>query len=193
MITHKQKLSGGQVRFSLLILLTLSLAGCIGPEGPMGPAGYDGRDGTDGLDGINYTSSAIYDVQPNDWTGNADGYNKYLDVPEITDDIYYNGAVLVYRLIEIQPKSFNLLPYTYMDNALTIYMDFDAYVGGINLIYKEIYNGVNDTPAPAQTMSFKVVIIEGIPLATVKTMVNINDFNAVSRMFKVEDVPIRIQ
>ena len=40
-----------------------------------------------------------------------------LNVPEITDEIYYTGAVLVYKLIEIDPKSFNLLPYTYVDNA----------------------------------------------------------------------------
>jgi hypothetical protein len=151
---------------------------CTGPEGPMGPQGYDGQDG---LDGIIYTSSVIYDVDPSEWTGNVDGYNATLDVPEITDEIYYTGAVLVYKLIEIDPKSFNLLPYTYVDNALTIYMDFDAYVGYINLIYKEVFDGLNDTPEPTDLMSFKIVIIEGIPLATLKTMVNINDFAAVSK------------
>ncbi len=80
---------------------------------------------------------------------------------------------LVYRLIEMEPKSFNLLPYTYVDNALAIYFDFDAYVGSINLIYKEVFDLVNDTPAPGDVMSFKVVIFEGIPLATLKTMVDI--------------------
>jgi hypothetical protein len=146
----------------------------------MGPQGHDG------LNGINYTHSVIYDVNPSDWTGNADGYNANLTVPEITDDIYYNGAVLVYRLFEVDPKSFNLLPYTYVDNALTIYFDFDVFVGSINLIYKEVLAGVNDTPAPTSLMSFKVVIIEGIPLATLKTMINVNDFAAVSKMFKID-------
>jgi hypothetical protein len=156
---------------------------CSGPTGPMGPRGADGLDG---LDGINYTHSVIYDVEPSEWIGDIDGYNAYLDVPEITEDIYYEGAVLVYRLIEIDPISFNLLPYTYVDNALAIYMDFDAYIGGINLIYKEVFEGLNDTPTPEDLMSFKVVIIEGIPLATLKKMVNIKDFAAVSKMLNVD-------
>jgi hypothetical protein len=168
--------------YSFLLLMVMFLR-CTGPEGPMGPQGIDGKDG---LDGINYIHSVIYDVDHSDWSGNTDGYNVFLDVPELTEDIYYNGAVLVYRLIETEPKSFNLLPYTYVDNALTIYMDFDAYVGGINLMYKEVFDGVNDTPAPAAIMSFKIVIIEGIPLAKLKTLVNINDFAAVSKMLTID-------
>ncbi len=72
-------------------------------------------------------------------------------------------------------------------------MDFDAYVGFIDLIYKEVFEGVNDTPAPADLMSFKIVIIEGIPLASLKTMVNINDFSAVSKMFNIENGHSSIQ
>lgn len=168
--------------FSYFLLIAV-LTGCHGHEGPMGPPGYDGQDG---LDGINYTHSVIYDVDPADWDGNLDGYNAVLDVPEITEDIYYNGAVLVYRLIETEPKSFNLLPYTFVDNALAIYFDYDAYVGNINLIYKEVFDLVNDTPEPEDLMSFKIVIFEGIPLATLKTMVDVKDYNAVSKMFHVE-------
>jgi len=179
----KLKLSLGILRVCSYFLLIAVLANCTGHEGPMGPPGYNGQDG---LDGINYTHSVIYDVDPSDWSGDLDGYNAVLDIPEITEDIYYNGAVLVYRLIEIEPKSFNLLPYTYVDNALSIYFDFDAYVGSINLIYKEVFDLVNDTPAPENVMSFKIVIFEGIPLATLKTMVDVNDYNAVTRMFHVD-------
>lgn len=142
-------------------------------EGPMGPPGYDGTDGEA------FAYSVIYDVETTDWSGDADGYAVYLSVPEITTDIYYNGAVLVYRLIEVAPISFNMLPYTYVDDDLIVYMDFDAYVGGIDLYYKEVYQGVNDTYAPGVLMSFKVVIIEGIPLATLKNMVDVKDYDAV--------------
>jgi len=152
----------------------------------MGPRGYDGLDG---LDGINYNSSVIYDVDPLEWNGDADGYYVSLTVPELTDNIYYTGAVLVYRLFETEPKSFNLLPYTYVDNALTVYMDFDAYVGSLDLTYREVFDGVNDTPAPSALMSFKIVIIEGIPLSVLKTRVNINDFNAVSKMLNIDNGP----
>jgi hypothetical protein len=183
MKTNRLQLSSDIVRICSFLLLTAVFVQCTGPEGPMGPQGHDGQNG---LDGLNYTHSVIYDVNPSEWSGNADGYNVSLNIPEITDDIYYNGAVLVYRLIEIEPKSFNLLPYTYVDNATTIYLDFDAYVGSINLIYKEVIQGVNDTPAPANIMSFKVLIIEGIPLATLKTMVDVNDFAAVSKMLNID-------
>jgi hypothetical protein len=183
MKTNRLQLLSEIVRIYSFLLLMGVFVQCTGPEGPMGPQGYDGQNG---LDGINYTHSVIYDVDPSEWSGDTDGYNVSLNIPEITDDIYYTGAVLVYRLIEIEPKSFNLLPYTYVDSTLTIYMDFDAYVGSINLIYREVLDGVNDTLAPANIMSFKIVIIEGIPLATLKTMVNVNDFAAVSKMLNID-------
>jgi hypothetical protein len=176
------QLSLGIVRACSYFLLIAVLANCSGDEGPMGPPGYNGRDG---VDGINYTRSAIYDIDPGEWDGNLDGYTTLLDVPEITEDIYYDGAVLVYRLIEEDPISFNMLPYTYVDNALSIYFDYDAYIGSINLIYKEVFDLVNDTPAPG-FMSFKIVIIEGIPLATLKTMVDVKDYNAVTKMFPMD-------
>ena len=175
MTANKEQLSGGLIL--ICSFLVLILVRCTGPEGPMGPQGNPGIS----------ASSVIYDIDPSEWNGNADGYRVLLDIPEITDDIYYNGAVLVYRLIEIEPKSFNLLPYTYVDMTSIFYLDFDVYVGGINLIKKEVYDGVNDTSAPADIMSFKVVIIEGIPLATLKTMVNITDFAAVSRMLNIDN------
>jgi hypothetical protein len=190
MKTKKHKLTSGILRISSLLLLLAMFVRCQGPTGPMGPAGYDGQDG---LDGINFTHSVIYDVDPSEWTGDANGYTVSLNVPEITDNIYYDGAVLVYRLVEIDPKSFNLLPYTYVDNALAIYMDFDAYIGSIHLTYKEVFDGVNDTPAPADLMSFKIVIIEGIPLETLKARVNINDFAAVSKLLNLDKVHGNIQ
>ena len=139
METIKQQFSGGFIRIGAVLLSILLFAQCDGPTGPMGPMGPQGPQGDNGADGTAFAYSVIYDVETTEWFGNADGYRVTLDVPEITEDIYYNGAVLVYRLIEIDPISFNLLPYTYVDNGLTIYMDFDAYIGSIELIYKEIY------------------------------------------------------
>ena len=46
---------------------------------------------------------------------------------------------------------------------------------------------------PADIMSFKVVIVEGIPLAMLKTMVNVNDFAAVSKMLNIDNGPGNIQ
>jgi len=177
MKSNKLRLEEKAIRICPFVLLMLLFSQCTGPEGPMG---------NDGLDGNNFTHSVIYDIGPSDWVGDVNGYYALIDVPEITDDIYYNGAVLVYRLIETEPKSFNMLPYTYVDDSLTIYMDFDAYVGSIDLIYKEVFDGVNDTPAPVNIMSFKVLIIEGIPLATLKELVDVSDYGAIAKMMNVD-------
>ncbi|HNW56471.1 MAG TPA: hypothetical protein PKM69_01765 [Bacteroidales bacterium] len=180
MKTDKKQLTDkANILFSLILFIFV-VTGCTGPRG------YDGLDGRDGADGINYTRSAIYDVNTAEWYGDLNGYDAFIDVPEITEDIYYNGAVLVYRLIETDPKSFNMLPYSYVDNTLTVSMDFDAYVGSIDLIYKEVLNGVNNTPAPENTLSFKVVIIEGLPLAKLKNMVDVSDYSAVAKMFNLD-------
>jgi len=179
MKSNKLQLKEKAIRICPFVLLMFLFSQCTGPEGPMG------NDGLNGLDGINFTHSVIYDIDPSEWVGDVNGYDALIDVPEITDDIYYNGAVLVYRLIETEPKSFNMLPYTYVDNSLTVYMDFDAYIGSIDLIYKEIFEGVNDTPVPVNIMSFKVLIIEGIPLAALKGLVDVSDYGAVAKMMNV--------
>jgi hypothetical protein len=157
-----------------LILIALMFTQCKGPRGD------------NGIDGINYTRSVIYDIIPSDWTGNINGYKATISVPEITDDIYYNGAVLVYRLIEINPNSFNMLPYTYVDNTFTTYMDFDVYVGSIDLMLKDVEDGANNTATPDVTMSFKVVIIEGVSLAVLKSTVDIRDYTAVSKLLNID-------
>ena len=179
MKSNKLRLKEKAIRIFPFVLLILLFSQCTGPVGPMG------NDGLDGLDGINFTHSVIYDIGASEWVGDVNGYDVFIDVPEITEDIYYNGAVLVYKLIETEPKSFNMLPYTYVDDSLAVYMDFDAYVGSIDLIYKVVFDGVNDTPVPVNIMSFKVLIIEGIPLVTLKGLVDVSDYGAVAKMMNV--------
>jgi hypothetical protein len=174
MKTNRLLLTGRVTRVLSLLALMLVFVQCRGPRG------------NDGLDGIYYTSTALYDIKTTDWAGDANGYWVTIDVPEITDDIYYGGAILVYRLIETSPKSQNMLPYTYVDNGLTVYMDYDAYVGSMDILYKEIFNGANDTYAPESLMSFKVVIIEGIQLAALKNIVDVSDYSAVSKLFNID-------
>jgi hypothetical protein len=176
MKTNKLQLMDNALKASLFLLLMVVFSGC------------SKNDNDNQV--INNTHSAIYDIKATDWTGDVDGYSHFINVPELTEDIYYNGAVLVYRLIEVAPKSFNMLPYTYTDNLLTVYVDYDAYVGSINLMYKEVYNGVNDTPAPGK-MSFKVVLIEGIPLADLKRMVDVKNYTAVIKMLDINDSSIK--
>lgn len=181
MKTNHLQLTARMPRAIITLLIVLTMIQCRGPRGPRG------FDGDDGLDGIHYTHTAIYDVGTNVWDGDANGYFAWLDVPEITEDIFYNGAVLVYRIIEdAEDISFNMVPYTAVDGGLTFYLDYDAYIGGINLIYKEILDGVNDTFAPEDLMTFKVVIIEGLPLPALKDMVDVTNFSSVAKFLKID-------
>jgi hypothetical protein len=171
----------------VLIISMFLLFACEGPQGDIGPRGYDGatgqdgQDGQDGIDGINYTYSAIYSLLPIDWSGDINRYTTTLDVPEITEDIYNIGAVLVYELIEEAPKSFNMLPFTYIDNNYTYMEDYDVYIGSIDLFVKEIIDGTNTTARPDVEKLFKVVIIEGLSLDGLKSKVDVSNFEEVNR------------
>lgn len=168
-----------------LVILTVLFTNCQGDEGPMGPSGPRGEKGQDGAPGIANVYTTIYDVNPGDWNGNVDGYTVSLVVPEINSVIYQQGAVLVYRLFENSTdKSFNMLPYTWIDNNLTEYMDFDVYIGKLEIKYKWVDNGINNTDAPKETFSFKVVIIEGTMISTMKQKINISNFNEVELYLK---------
>jgi hypothetical protein len=177
------------------------LINCTGPEGPMGPTGekgdpgYDGangKDGTSGQDGApgsTFVKSIQFEVLATDWKGDTNGYTAILTVPEITSAIYDHGAVLVYMLNEQDPnnKYFNMLPYTYVNNSSTEYMDFDAYVGQIDLKLKWTDNGLNSTLAPTLTEYFKIIVAEGTPLSILKKNVNIANYEAVAKYLKFNE------
>jgi len=156
-----------------IMALSLLIYSCVGPQGERGE------------DGNANVGSAIYDVAPSKWVGNADGYTTTLKVPEITQDIYENGAVLVYMMKNegSADQSFNMLPYTWLNNSITEYMDYDAFIGSIDITLRWTDNGVNSTNAPGDPYAFKVVVIEGTPLSVLKTQVDIsNPYQVMSYM-----------
>ena len=163
---------------TIITIFTLCFS-CIGIDGIDGRDGYDGRDGVDGRDAN--VGAAIYDVIPSDWNGNKDGYETFLNVPEVNDYIYENGAVLVYMLRNegSDNKSFNQLPYTWLNNNISEYFDFDAYIGQIKITLRWVDNGVNNTEAPNGDYTFKVILIEGYSLSTLKSKTDIGDPDAV--------------
>jgi hypothetical protein len=164
------------------VLISFLIVNCTGPEGPMGPQGEKGLDGAPGNANV---VSIQYEVQSTQWKGDTNGYKAILSVPEITSAIYDHGAVLVYMLNEQDPnhKYFNMLPYTYVNNSAVEYMDFDAYVGQINLSVKWTDNGVNSTLVPNSTEIFKIIIAEGTALSVLKENVNVANYQAVSEYF----------
>lgn len=143
-----------------------------------GPAGIDGIDGRDGVANV---GAVIYDVDPSAWTGNIDGFSTILDVPEIDQYVFENGAVLVYVLQNegSNDKSFNQLPYTWMNNSTTEYMDFDAFIGSIRINIRWVDNGENNTETPTGPYAFKVIVIEGTPLSVLEANVDVSNPEAV--------------
>jgi len=173
---------------SIFTILLLSFS-CVGPNGNDGIDGYNGKDGRDGRDGKDgkdaNVGAAIYDIAPSAWSGNVDGFVTTLNVPELTEDIYYNGAVLVYMLKNeaSADKSFNQLPYTWLSNTYTEYMDFDAFIGQLDITLRWVDNGINNTEAPTGTYTFKIIVISGTPLSVLETKTDISDPDAVMAYF----------
>lgn len=165
--------------FIITTLLVVTNFSCVGP------AGRDGFDGVDGKDGIANVGAAIYDIEPSSWKGNIDGFTTSLIVPEIDQYVYENGAVLVYILKNenSDEKSFNQLPYTWLNGTMTEYFDYDAYIGRIDVTFRWVDNGINNTEAPDGTYTFKVIVIEGTPLSILKEQVDVSDPEAVMNLF----------
>jgi len=182
MKNFRKLLFGMNTAFMAAIVLVFVLSSC------------RGKDGADGADGINNTQGVIYDVTPDKWvkinsgSDGTSGYKAVLSVPEITSDIYNNGAVLVYRIWAGNPSSFDMLPYSYVDNNSIVYMDYNAYIGSMDITYKVIINNINSTTIP-NTMSFKVVVIQGTSMEALKSKIDVTNYSVVSRYLGLKDSP----
>ncbi|MDE3182154.1 MAG: hypothetical protein KGM16_01935 [Bacteroidota bacterium] len=123
--------------------------------------------------------SAVYTIQPGDWTTNNNGlsYTAELNVPELDNIIYQNGAVLVYlsfsgtSYYEAIPEVFDGITYGSIHSTGYVSIDISAISG--NLINP-----------PSQTISAKVVLIDATALAMHKD-VNLNDLGAVQKAFNI--------
>jgi hypothetical protein len=62
-------------------------------------------------------------------------------------------------------------------------MDFNVYVGKIEISIKWVDNEKNSTELPSGDYIFKVVLIEGIPLSALKNEVNVSNYKAVAKHF----------
>ena len=98
-----------------LVMVVMGFTACQGPMGPVGPPGRDGNNAVPTEWDI-----VKFRIQLNDWerAGDADEIGSYyyyiFDVPEITEDIYYDGLVICSYLytddvgVDVQ----TILPYT---------------------------------------------------------------------------------
>ena len=128
---------------------------------------------------VDQAYSAVYTIQPSDWVTSNNGlsYTAELNIPELDNIIYQNGAVLVYlsftgtSYYEALPEVFDGISYGAIHSP--------GYVG----IDISDVSGQAITP-PGQTISAKVVLIDATALALHKD-INLNDLGAVQKAFNI--------
>ena len=160
-----------------LMMFMLAFTAC---EGPMGPAGRDGWDGKDGKDGKE-TKWWIRDFTventnvKKDWklAGSPNDIGSYFycifDVPEITRDIYNDGAIIAYyRYVDdFGDEVQTVLPYTYYDIVVdnndnefpySVQYSYDTTVGSIafKVVFSDFFT---KDYGPPPSCKFRLVLI----------------------------------
>ncbi len=128
---------------------------------------------------VDQAYSAIYTIQPGDWTTNNNGlsYTAELNVPELDNVIYQNGAVLVYlsfsgtSYFEALPEVFDGITYGAIHSPGYVGIDISAISGDL-------------ISPPGQTITAKVILIDATALSMHKD-VNLNDLGAVQKAFNI--------
>jgi hypothetical protein len=129
---------------------------------------------------VDQAFSAVYTIQPGDWTtdNNGESFTAQLNVPELDNVIYQNGAVLVYlsfsgtSYFEALPEVFDGIAYGAIHSNGYVGIDISAVSGDL-------------ISAPTQTITAKVVLIDATALSLHKD-VNLNDLGAVQKAFNVQ-------
>ncbi len=148
----------------LLFLGSFVFTACEGPTGPPGPPGEDGNETVWKI--IEYT------VKENDWglVGDPNELGSYFihefDVPELTNDIAKEGAVIVYYFNENfntwSPLPYSVPRYGYDNQGnLVLYTEsfsFD-FGSGSMAFYIDVSDFSTDVSWPEGNMLFKIVLI----------------------------------
>lgn len=129
---------------------------------------------------VDQAFSAVYDIAPNSWTTSNSGlsYSAELDVPELDNYIYQNGAVLVYlsfngtSYYEALPQVFDGIAYGAIHGDGYVSIDISAISG----------NTVNP---PGQTVRAKIILIDATQLA-LKKDIDLTDLSAVEKAFNIK-------
>lgn len=129
---------------------------------------------------VDQAFSAVYTIQPGDWTTDNNGlsYTAQLNVPEINDALYQNGAVLVYlsfsgtNYYEAIPEVFDGIAYGAIHSNGYVGVDISAVSGEL-------------IDRPSQSISAKVVIIKASALA-MHPDVNFKNLREVQKTFNIQ-------
>jgi hypothetical protein len=129
---------------------------------------------------VNQAFSAVYTIQPNNWSTDNDGliYTASLTIPELDNSIYTSGGVLVYisfdntNYYEALPEVFDGITYGAIHYNGYISIDISALSGNV-------------VDPPSQNISVKVILIKAEVLRLHKD-VNLHDLGEVQKAFNVK-------
>lgn len=134
---------------------------------------------------VNQAYSAVYTIAPGEWSS-ADGgisYSAELDVPELDNIIYKDGAVLAYlsfsgtSYYEALPQVFDGITYGAIHGKGFVNIDMSALSG----------NTINP---PGQVVSVKIILIDAQRLA-LRRDINLRDMQAVERALNIKDSVVK--
>lgn len=129
---------------------------------------------------VDQAFSAVYNITPSDWTTDNNGlsYTADINIPELDDVIYQNGAVLVYLSFsgtdyyEALPEVFDGIAYGAIHSSGYVGVDISSVSG----------DAIN---APTQNISAKIVLIDATALSMHKD-VNLNNLDEVQKVFHIK-------
>jgi len=165
----------------LAMLFAVSCRGPMGPEGPAGTANVASTTMT--IKSTDWQWLCVYKDAENHERGQ---YYVEIDYPNVTQNVYNHGAVLVYMNIE---GSWSQLPMTYYyldtENDILAEASLEVYTqnnGGITLFWTQS----DMWDVRPETFTFKIVCIE----ATVyehRSDVNYSSYESVKTAFQLDD------
>ena len=152
------------------IVGTLFLISCA-QDGRDGRDGRDGFDGFDGRDGVANIQSNTYFVGTGDWNTTSFGAEVNVSNPAITADVVATGLVQAYFSLDANPNTRRWIALPYYDFSYSYGQGFTTF---------EHY----DNPGSPDDLWYKVVVI---PQAARIDGLNLNDYEAVSTVYGLED------
>ncbi len=140
-------------KFAMILSMIALFSNCKKAE--MGPKGETGAAGPQGVTGNANVKSKTYNNLT--WAYAAPQMVTSINIPEITQDIVDNGAVIV--AMETSGGKFSPLPISIYYTGYQALVDYEYFNGGVKIY---IANTELQEPAnPGNTLKFKVTIMAG--------------------------------
>lgn len=160
-----------------------------GPAGPQGTTGATGPTGTPGIDGnANVISRNITFYTTDFYEHGTLGqqqhkYTAQKSMPEITEDVFYNGAVLVYYRGFGSSLPWYTLPQTLYANDVQYTLTYNHTIGHLEI---QRYDADFTTERPDFDLYLKVIILP--PMYGKKDIpINWDNYEEVKAYFNLKD------